>query len=102
MSHFRSKEEGGGNAPDLSWQQDEEQIFRIYHLARYLWPIKDDQKDDDTILWGEWFKEHTGMTLEEFVEWSNENHLREKFRHVKHIKHRMVVTQKENIIGRKK
>jgi len=42
------------------------------------------------------------MTLDEFVKWSNEQGLREKFRSVKHAKHRIVVTQKEELIGRKR
>tara|TARA_Y100001951_G_scaffold59939_1_gene47645 strand:- start:44 stop:160 length:117 start_codon:yes stop_codon:yes gene_type:complete len=35
------------------------------------------------------------MTLDEFVKWSNEQGLREKFKKVKHAKHRIVVAQKE-------
>tara|TARA_R110002020_G_scaffold97967_5_gene233614 strand:+ start:1059 stop:1187 length:129 start_codon:yes stop_codon:yes gene_type:complete len=42
------------------------------------------------------------MTLDEFAKWSNEQRLREKFRNVKHAKHRIVVTQKEELIGRKR
>tara|TARA_R100000656_G_C3847451_1_gene106668 strand:- start:50 stop:178 length:129 start_codon:yes stop_codon:yes gene_type:complete len=40
------------------------------------------------------------MTLDEFAAWSNEQGLREKFKNMKHAKHRIVVAQKEKLIGR--
>ena len=100
MSRFHSSESGGLRPPNLSWQKDEEQVFRIYHLARYLWPIRLEHTPKEGIPWEEWFQKHTAMTLDEFVKWSNEQGLREKFRHVKHVKHRIVVAQKEKLIGR--
>ena len=88
------------DSPNLSWQKDFEQVFRIYHLARHLWPIKKELTPKGNIPWEEWFLNHTAMTLEEFAEWSNKNNLREKFKDVKHGKNRIVVTEKEKQIGR--
>ena len=95
MSRYRSEEGGGRKAPNLSWQEDEEQLFRIYHLARHLWPIRLEYTPEGGIPWEEWFEKHTDMTLDEFVKWSNEQGLREKFRNMKHAKYRLVVTEKE-------
>ena len=61
------------DSPNLSWQKDFEQVFRIYHLARHLWPIKKELTPKGNIPWEEWFLNHTAMTLEEFAEWSNKN-----------------------------
>jgi hypothetical protein len=100
LSRLHSEGGGGLRPPNLSWQKDEEQVFRIYHLARYLWPIRLEYTPKEGIQWEEWFKKHTAMTLDEFAKWSNEQRLKEKFRNVKHAKHRIMVTQKEKIIGR--
>ena len=100
MSRFHSSESGGLRPPNLSWQKDEEQVFRIYHLARHLWPIRLEYTPKEGIQWEEWFKRHTAMTLDEFVKWSNEQGLREKFRNWVHVKHRIMVTEKEKLIGR--
>jgi hypothetical protein len=54
------------------------------------------------ILWEEWFKDHAGMTLDEFAKWSNEKGLQKKFRKIAHAKHRIMVTEKEILIGREK
>jgi len=40
------------------------------------------------------------MTLDEFAKWSNEQGLREKFKNWAHAKHRIMVTEKEKLIGR--
>jgi len=100
MSRFHSRGSGGGNAPNLSWQKDEEQVFRIYHLARHLWPMREELTPDAGIPWEDWFRKHTDMTLDEFAKWSNEQGLKEKFKNKKHMKHRLMVSQKEKLIGR--
>jgi hypothetical protein len=46
------------------------------------------------ILWEEWFKDHTGMTLDEFAKWSNEKGLQKKFRKIAHAKHRIIGREK--------
>lgn len=102
MSRYRSEEGGGRKAPNLSWQEDEEQVFRIYHLARYLWPIRLEYTPEGGIQWEEWFEKHTDMTLDAFAQWSNEQGLRIKFKNMKHAKHRIVVAQKEKLIGRER
>ena len=54
------------------------------------------------IPWEEWFQKHTAMTLDEFVKWSNEQGLRKKVKNMNHAKHRIVVAQKEKLIGRER
>ena len=101
MTRFHSKGgERGLRPPDLSWQRDKEQVFRIYHLARHIWPMRHELTPKGAIPWEDWFQKHTAMTLDEFVKWSNEQGLRKKFKNVKHAKHRIVVAQKERMIGR--
>tara|TARA_R100001143_G_C3327405_1_gene117711 strand:+ start:400 stop:705 length:306 start_codon:yes stop_codon:yes gene_type:complete len=100
MTTFHSEEKGGGDAPNLSWQKDDEQVFRIYHLARHLWPMREELTPKANIPWEEWFKNHTDMTLDEFSVWSNKQKLKEKFANRKHMKTRLMVTQKEKLIGR--
>ena len=100
MSRFHSRERGGGNAPNLSWQKDEEQVFRIYHLARHVWPMREELTPDAGIPWEEWFLKHASMTLDEFSKWSNEQGLREKFKDAKNKKHRLMVSIKSHVIGR--
>ena len=100
MSRFHSSESGGLRPPNLSWQKDEEQVFRIYHLARHIWPIRLEHTPKGGIPWEEWFQKHTAMTLDEFAKWSNEQGLREKFKNWAHAKHRLMVTEKEKLIGR--
>ena len=103
MTRFHSEEEGGvKRAPNFPWQKDVEQVFRIYHLARYLWPKRSELTPKEGIPWEEWFERHTSMTLDEFARWSNEQGLRKKFRKISHAKHRLMVTEKENRIGRQK
>ena len=100
MTRYPSKEGGGLRPPNLLWQKDDEQVFRIYHLARHLWPIRQEFTPEGGIPWEDWFKKHTDMTLDEFAKWSNEQGLREKFKNMKHGKYRIVVAQKEKMIGR--
>tara|TARA_R100000687_G_C6366935_1_gene126077 strand:+ start:184 stop:492 length:309 start_codon:yes stop_codon:yes gene_type:complete len=100
MTRYPSKGDGARKGPNLLWQKDEEQVFRIYHLARYLWTRRLEITPDAGITWEEWFEKHTGMTLDAFAEWSNDLGLRIKFRNMKHAKHRIVVAQKEKLIGR--
>ena len=100
MTRYHSDGEGGRKAPNLSRQKDREQVFRIYHLARHIWPMRHELTPKAGIPWEEWFHNHTAMTLDEFVDWSNKNRLRERFRNVKHAKHRIMVAQKERLIGR--
>jgi hypothetical protein len=100
MTRYHSEGEGGRKAPNLLWQKDDEQVFRIYHLARHLWTRRLEVTPNGGIPWEDWFENHTGMTLDAFAKWSNEQGLRIKFRNIKHAKHRIVVAQKEKLIGR--
>ena len=77
-TRYHSREDGGGNTPSLYWQEDIDQTFRVYHLARKIYPKRWDvtSKGDS---WDRWFFKHTGMTLDEFVEWANEHKLRDKW-----------------------
>ena len=77
-TRYHSREDGGGNTPSLYWQEDIDQTFRVYHLARKIYPKRWDvtSKGDS---WDRWFFKHTGMTLDDFVEWANEHKLRDKW-----------------------
>ena len=77
-TRYHSREDGGGNTPSLYWQDDIDQTFRVYHLARKIYPKRWDvtSKGDS---WDRWFFKHTGMTLDDFVEWANEHKLRDKW-----------------------
>ena len=77
-TRYHSREDGGGNTPSLYWQEDVDQTFRVYHLARKIYPKRWDvtSKGDS---WDRWFFKHTGMTLDDFVEWANEHKLRDKW-----------------------
>jgi len=78
-TRYHSREDGGGNTPSLYWQEDVDQTFRVYHLARKIYPKRWDvtSKGDS---WDRWFFKHTGMTLDDFVEWANEHKLRDKWK----------------------
>ena len=75
---YHAREDGGGNTPSLYWQEDVDQTFRVYHLARKIYPKRWDvtSKGDS---WDRWFFKNTGMTLDDFVEWANEHKLRDKW-----------------------
>ena len=78
MAKPHNGEGWGGNAPSLSWQDDIDQTFRVYHLARDIYPKRWDvtSKGDS---WDRWFFKQSGMTLDEFVEWAKEHKLKEKW-----------------------
>lgn len=78
MAKPHNGEDWGGNAPSLSWQEDIDQTFRIYHLAREIYPKRWDatSKGDS---WDRWFFKKSGMTLDDFIEWANENKLKERW-----------------------
>ena len=78
MAKPHNGEGGGGNAHSLSWQDDIDQTFRVYHLARDIYPKRWDvtSKGDS---WDRWFFKQSGMTLDEFVEWAKEHKLKEKW-----------------------
>jgi hypothetical protein len=76
---FHSREDGGGNAPSLYWKDDIDQTFRVYHLAREIYPRRwEVTSKGDT--WDRWFLAHTEISLDNFVEWAKENKLREKWK----------------------
>ena len=77
-TRYHSREDGGGNTPSLYWQEDIDQTFRVYHLARKIYPKRWDvtSKGDS---WDWWYFKNTGMTLDDFVEWANEHKLRDKW-----------------------
>jgi len=53
-TRYHSREDGGGNTPSLYWQEDVDQTFRVYHLARKIYPKRWDvtSKGDS---WDRWF-----------------------------------------------
>ena len=78
-TRYHSREDGGGNTPSLYWQEDVDQTFRVYHMAREVYPKRWDinSKGDS---WDRWFFKHAGMSLDDFVEWANEHKLRDKWK----------------------
>ena len=77
-TRYHSREDGGGNTPSLYWQEDIDQTFRVYHLARKIYPKRWDVTSKGE-SWDRWFFKSTGMTLDDFVEWANEHKLRDKW-----------------------
>ena len=75
---FHSREDGGGNTPSLYWQDDIDQTFRVYHMARKVFPKRWDINSKGE-SWDRWFFKHTGMSLDDFVEWANEHKLKDKW-----------------------
>jgi hypothetical protein len=78
MTHFHSREGGGGNTPSLYWQDDIDQTFRVYHLAREVYPKRWGVNSKGE-LWNTWFLKHAGMSLDNFVKWANEHKLKDKW-----------------------
>jgi hypothetical protein len=79
MTICPSREDGGGNTPSLYWEEDIDQTFRIYHLARDIWPRRWELTSKGE-TWDKWFTKHSGITLDEFSKWSNKHKLREKWK----------------------
>ena len=77
-TRYHSREDGGGNTPSLYWQEDIDETFRVYHLARKIYPKRWDVTSKGE-SWDRWFFKSTGMTLDDFVEWANEHKLRDKW-----------------------
>tara|TARA_R100001244_G_scaffold111562_1_gene82539 strand:- start:335 stop:637 length:303 start_codon:yes stop_codon:yes gene_type:complete len=76
---FHSREGGGGNTPSLYWKDDIDQTFRVYHIAREVYPKRwaTNSKGES---WDIWFLKHAGMSLDNFINWANEHKLKEKWR----------------------
>tara|TARA_Y100001951_G_C11219531_1_gene227886 strand:+ start:54 stop:257 length:204 start_codon:yes stop_codon:yes gene_type:complete len=53
---------------------------KIYFLARHCWPVKDQYAPSGKRTWEEVFKNHSGMSLEEYKAYANEKNLRNKYR----------------------
>mgnify|MGYP003151069528 FL=1 len=64
--------------PTYVWKDDKDQTFRVYCLAKEVWP-KRRELTSKGITWGEWFRNHSGMSLHEFSDWANDHKLREKW-----------------------
>ena len=77
-TRYHSREDGGGNTPSLYWQGDIDQTFRVYHMARKIYPKRWDVTSNG-LSWDRWFFQHTGMSLDDFVEWAKEHKLKEKW-----------------------
>jgi len=65
--------------PTYAWRDDKYQTFRIYCLAKYVWP-KRRELTSKGIMWGEWFQKHSGMSLHEFSDWSKKHNLRKAWK----------------------
>ncbi len=61
----------------MKWQDDLDQTFRVYHLARWVWKVRD-EKSPKGVFWVDWFEKNVGMSLYEFMDWSIENDLKSK------------------------
>jgi hypothetical protein len=62
-----------------TWQDDDEQVERVYCLAKKVWAKRHKPTPTRGMTWGEWFREHSGMSLHEFSDWANDHKLREKW-----------------------
>jgi len=61
----------------LKWQDDLDETFKVYYLARWVWKVRD-EKSPKGVFWADWFKNRVGMGLFEFMDWSIENDIKSK------------------------
>ena len=61
-----------------TWQDDDEQVWRVYYLAKEVWAKRHKPTPTRGNTWGEWFQKHTGMSLHQFSDWANERNLKER------------------------
>ena len=61
-----------------TWQDDDEQVWRVYYLAKEVWAKRHKPTPTRGNTWGEWFRDHTGMSLHQFSDWANERNLKER------------------------
>ena len=88
---------------NLEWQNDEDQIARLYYLAISFdnWEYGlDVDSEISTLINGSgdpflWFKNHTGMKVNDFLDWINAKGIRKNIENYSNMKTKLVTSTKE-------
>jgi len=90
---------------NLGWQNDEDQIARLYYLAISFDKWEDGSDVDSEISTlikssGDpflWFKNHTGMKVNDFLDWINAKGMSKNIENYSNIKTKLVTLVKETV-----
>jgi len=92
---------------NLNWKNDKEQIARLYYLATSFEKWKDGSDLDSeisTLINGsgdpfKWFRNHTGMKVDDFLDWFNAQGMNENIENYANSKIKLVTSVKEIVQG---
>ena len=57
----------------------------IYKLARVIYKSRQEGSEESTQSWEETFLEHSGVTIDEFIKYAQDNNLKEKYTDAKKV-----------------